>query len=230
MKKPWTALCSCAGYWSITVTVEAETLDEALRRPEMKRRLARTLFMGPAIAGVMAGLAAGPGAGTASAQDRCELPREIVVGEPGNQVVVERRGARSEGALLEELHGLTLLKWGASLVLPALARNELAIYLHESTRAGFLAEYDDIETIQRLLVLPRAPGGTTIPGRPRVRQANRSGERCRKGEAIGRAGAPCRTDDPGRRTTPRCLARQCLDEPVSGRLPAAPAAPRNTQR
>ena len=30
MKKSWTAQCSYAGYWSITVTVEAETLDEAL--------------------------------------------------------------------------------------------------------------------------------------------------------------------------------------------------------
>ena len=32
MKRPWTAQCSYAGYWSITVTVEAETLDEALEK------------------------------------------------------------------------------------------------------------------------------------------------------------------------------------------------------
>ena len=30
MKKPWTVQCSYAGYWSNTVTVEAETLDKAL--------------------------------------------------------------------------------------------------------------------------------------------------------------------------------------------------------
>ena len=30
MKKPWTVQCSYAGYWSLTVTVESETLDEAL--------------------------------------------------------------------------------------------------------------------------------------------------------------------------------------------------------
>ena len=60
-------------------------------------------------------------------------------------MVFEQRGARSEGAVLEELHWLTLLKWGAGLVLPALGRDELAIYLHESSRAGFLADYDDIE-------------------------------------------------------------------------------------
>ena len=114
----------------------------------MKRQLVRTLLTGPAIAGVMAGLAAGPGADTASAQDRCELPQQVVVGERGNQVVFERRGARSEGAVLEELHWLTLLKWGASLILPALARDELAIYVHESSRAGFLAEYEDIDTFK----------------------------------------------------------------------------------
>ena len=111
----------------------------------MKTRLARRWFVGTAIAGVMAVLAAGPGAGAASAPDRCELPQRVVVGEPGNQVVFERRGARSEGALLDELHWLTLLKWGAGLVVPALGRDELAIYLHESSRAGFLADYEDIE-------------------------------------------------------------------------------------
>ena len=146
----------------------------------MKNRLARTLLTGSAIAGVMAALGAGPGAGTASAQDRCELPREIVVGEPGYQVVFEQRGARSEGALLEALHWLTLLKWGAGLILPALAHDELAIYLHESSRAEFLTEYEDIESFHGRLVLRRVPRGTTIPGRPRVREANRSGERCRK--------------------------------------------------
>ena len=111
----------------------------------MKTRFVRTLFMGAGIAGVMAGLAAGPGADSASARDRCELPQRVVVGEPGNRVAFERRGARSEGAVLEELHWLTLLKWSAGLVLPALAKDELAIYLHESSRAGFLAEYEDIE-------------------------------------------------------------------------------------
>ena len=30
MSKQWTAQCSYAGYWCITVTVEAETLDKAL--------------------------------------------------------------------------------------------------------------------------------------------------------------------------------------------------------
>ena len=111
----------------------------------MKRLLARTLFIGAAIAGVMAGFAAGPGADTASAQGRCELPQQVVVGEPGNQLVFERRGASSERAVLEDLHWLTLLKWGAGLVLPALARDEFATYLHESSRAGFLTEYEDIE-------------------------------------------------------------------------------------
>lgn len=110
----------------------------------MKTRLARRWFVGAAIAGVMTGLGAGPGAGAASAQDRCELPHRVVVGEPGNQVAFERRGARSEGAVLEELYWLTLLKWGAGLVVPALARDEVAIYLHKSSRAGFLALYEDI--------------------------------------------------------------------------------------
>ena len=32
MKKPWTVQCSYAGYWSLTVTVEAGTLDEALEK------------------------------------------------------------------------------------------------------------------------------------------------------------------------------------------------------
>ena len=111
----------------------------------MKTQLVQRLLTGSTIAGVMAALAAGPGAGPASAQDRCELPQQVAIGEPSNQVVFEQRGARSEGAVLEELHWLTLLKWGAGLVLPALARDELAIYLHESSRAGFLADYDDIE-------------------------------------------------------------------------------------
>ena len=32
MSKQWTAQCSYAGYWSITVTVEAETLEKALEK------------------------------------------------------------------------------------------------------------------------------------------------------------------------------------------------------
>lgn len=112
----------------------------------MKRPLVRAFFLGAAIAGVMAGVAGGPGADSAAAEDRCELPRQVVVGEPGNQVVLERVGANKGGAALDELDWLTLLKWGAGLLIPALARDELAIYLHDSDRADFLSEYEDIDT------------------------------------------------------------------------------------
>jgi len=112
----------------------------------MKTPLVQAFFTGLAIAGVMVGVAGGAGADAAAAEDRCEVPRQVVVGEPGSQVVFERDDPRGEGAALEELDWLTLLKWGAGLLLPALARDELAIYLHESGRAGFLSEYEDIDT------------------------------------------------------------------------------------
>lgn len=112
----------------------------------MKRPLFEAFFVGPAIAGAMAGIVGGSGADAVAAQDRCELPRQVVVGEPGNQVVFERLGANEEGTVLDELDWLTLLKWGAGVLLPALARDELAIHLHESDRAGFLSEYEDIGT------------------------------------------------------------------------------------
>ena len=139
--------------------------------------------MGTAIAGVMAGLAAGPGAGAASARDRCELPQRVVVGEPGNQVAFERRGARSEGAVLDELHWLTLLKWSAGLVLPALARDELAIYLHESSRAAFLAEYEDIEAFNGVWFFVACREGR------RFRVARAFARRIEAGSAVG-SGAP----------------------------------------
>ena len=155
----------------------------------MKRRFVRTLFIGSTIAGMMAGLAAGPDTGTASAQERCELPQQVAVGEPGNQVVFEQRGARSEGAVLEELHWLTLLKWGGGLVLPALARNELAIYLYESSRAGFLAEYDDIEAFHGAWLFVACREGRRF----RVARAF-----ARQIEAKSAVGREARSDDPER--------------------------------
>ena len=149
----------------------------------MKTRLARRWFVGAAIAGVMAGLAAEPGAGAASARDRCELPQRVVVGAPDNQVAFERRGARSEGAVLEELHWLTLLKWGAGLVLPAIARDELAIYLHKSRRAGFLALYEDIEPFNGVWFFVACREGR------RFRVARAFARRIDPGSAVGSAAA-----------------------------------------
>ena len=167
----------------------------------MKRQLVRTWFMGLAIAGVVGGFAAGPGADTASAQDRCELPRQVVVGEPGHQVVFERDGAKREGAVLEELHWLTLLKWGASLILPALATDELAIHLHESSRAGFLAEYEDIDTFNGIWFF------LACREERQFRVARAFAKRIDAGSAVAseapsdRSGLYCRADDPRRRTT-----------------------------
>ena len=163
---PGPALCDC---------IEGH----GMRRRGMKRQLVRTWFMGPAIAGVVGGFAAGPGADTASAQDRCELPRQVVVGEPGHQVVFERE-RRQEGRSGSRRAALADAAQVGSQPDPpgtrnGRARDPLARVEPRRVPRGIRRH----RHVQRDLVLPRVPGGTTIQGRPRIRQADRRRE-CRR--------------------------------------------------